>query len=97
MGRNELNDSMINGISQREISMINDASRLREQRAERIAKQLVDKFVAPNSYKFFLKCGYRMSENDIWSAVEAAHKSRVRSPIRYFISTCSRRPEMIAQ
>ncbi len=74
-------------------SMIND-NNLRAARAQRIAERLVDKFSAPQSYKFFLKCAYRMSENDIWTTYELAHKGRVRSPIRYFVASCAKRPEM---
>lgn len=74
-------------------SMIND-NNLRELHATRIAKALVEKFDAPNSYKFFLKCGYRMSENDIWTTYELAHKDHITSPIRYFVASCAKRPEM---
>ncbi len=91
-------NSMINdqwNSSERNLneSMIND-NNLREARARRIAERLVDKFSAPKSYKFFLKCAYRMSENDIWTTYELAHKSRVRMPLRYFIAACAKRPEM---
>lgn len=91
-------DSMINdqwSFSKRNIndSMINDNNQ-RGMRAERIAHQLVEKFQAPNSYKFFLKCAYRMSENDIWIAYENANRGRIKSPVKYFVAVCSRRPEM---
>lgn len=98
MGRNNsmINDQWSSSKKNINDSMINDKNRLRELRAERIANQLVEKFSAPNSYKFFLKCAYRMSENDIWIAYENAHRGRINSPIRYFVTICSRRPEMAA-
>ncbi len=75
-------------------SMNNDHN-IRAKHAEQIANNLVRKFDAPNSYKFFLKCAYRMSENDIWTTYELSHKGRVRSPIRYFVASCAKRPEML--
>jgi len=38
--------------------------------AERIAHQLVDKFSAPNSFPFYCKVAYKLSEAQIWNNFE---------------------------
>lgn len=91
---NEFNDHWNSSKKNLNESMINDVNYQREMRAKRIANQLVERFSAPNSFKFFLKCAYRMSENDIWTVYEQSHRGRINSPIRYFVASCSKRPEM---
>ena len=58
-------------------------------RVDRIADHLVKKFGAPGSRNFFCKCAWNMSEDDIWSIYEQAHKPKVKVPLKYFISLCS--------
>lgn len=56
---------------------------------ENTAKKLVCEYEAPNSYKFFLKAAWHLSEAFIWNTVETSKKSaRIKSPIRYFIKSC---------
>lgn len=60
----------------------------RARQVDNIADNLVRKFDAPNSRPFFCKCGWRLSENDIWIAYEQAHGSKVDNPLKYFIALC---------
>lgn len=63
---------------------------LKERAADvdRIADYLVKKFQAPGSRKFFCKCAWKLSEDDIWTTYERAHKPGVDEPLKYFISLC---------
>lgn len=72
-------------------SLIIDSNKPRQIRADLIAKHLVDKFTAPQSYRFFYKAAYYLSEDEIWRIYESSHKSRITSPIKYFITCCSKR------
>lgn len=57
-------------------------------RVDRIADHLVCKFSAPNSRGFFCKCGWKLSEDEIWSSYEQAHGPKVKNPLKYFITLC---------
>ena len=52
------------------------------------ADELVRKFGAPQSRPFFCKCGWKLSENDIWTAYEQAHGPKVNDSLKYFIALC---------
>lgn len=56
--------------------------------AEYKAQKLVEKYNAPQSRNFFLKCVYHLSEHDIEDAVELSMKPWVKSPIKYFVKVC---------
>lgn len=58
-------------------------------KVDRIADHLVSKFGAPGSRKFFCKCAWKLSEDEIWSAYEEAHKPKINYPLKYFIRLCS--------
>lgn len=60
----------------------------RASRVDRIADHLVRKFGTPNSRNFFCKCGWKLSEDEIWSAYEQAHGPKVDNPLKYFIALC---------
>lgn len=60
----------------------------KELYTEQIARRLVEKFNAPSSYNFFLKCAWRLSEGFIWSTYESANRPDIKSPIRYFVAVC---------
>lgn len=94
MGRNDVNEFIDQwNSSKRNLneSMNIDNTKPRQVRADLIARRLVDKFTAPNSYKFFYKAAYYMSEDEIWRIFESSHESRVNSPIKYFVACCSKR------
>lgn len=87
---NEINDSSMKipkGIS----NEINDRS-MRSKTASQtdyIADKLVKIYQAPQSRDFFLKCAWRLSENTIWTAVEASQRRKIRQPVKYFVKTCN--------
>lgn len=71
---------------------INDKKVVRSNKVvqtEYIANKLQNEFHAPQSYAFFLKCAWNMSEGDIWNAVEASKRPWIKSPVKYFVKTCS--------
>ena len=59
----------------------------RARQVDIIADELVRKFEAPASRPFFCKCGWKLSENDIWTAYEQAHGPKVNDSLKYFIAT----------
>lgn len=54
-------------------------------RQRRIAEALLAKLREPKSWKFYLKCAYRLSENKIWELVGLAMRPSVKCPNRYFV------------
>lgn len=71
---------------------INDSKSRKSRKVvqtEYIANKLQSEFHAPQSYAFFLKCAWNMSEGDIWEAVEASKRPWIKSPVKYFVKTCS--------
>lgn len=69
------------------------SARGRADRVDRIADHLVKKFEAPGSRDFFCKCAWNMSEDEIWTTYERAHKPGVDSPLKYFIFLCTLKME----
>lgn len=57
-------------------------------KVDSIADHLVSKFGAPNSRNFFCKCAWNLSEDEIWTAYEQAHRPKVKYPLKYFITLC---------
>lgn len=64
------------------------AAKMSPELAEFKANLLVEKFNAPNSRLFFLKCIYHLSEYEIQNAVERSQQPWVKSPIKYFVKYC---------
>lgn len=52
------------------------------------AHKLVEKYNAPSYEKFFLKCGWYLSEAKIWDIEERSHSPKIRSSLGYFIKCC---------
>ena len=77
------------------ISLNNDTNdsnskyRISAELAEFRAQKLIDKYNAPQSRNFFLKCIYHLTESDIENAVELSTQPWVKSPIKYFVRICS--------
>lgn len=90
MERNGSQCTMSNDIFLKENSMNNDNKSYNQRKTEYIATKLVRTFEAPQSYNFFLKCAWNLSEAFIWNAVEASQSKKVKSPIKYFVSCCHR-------
>ena len=78
--------SLTNEVSNRKLSLTND----RVKRTERIADNLVEKFDAPSSRNFFLKCAWHLSESVIWTIYEISQEKKVKQPLRYFVAACNR-------
>lgn len=55
---------------------------------DRIASALVKHFNASYCWEYFCKCGWKLTEDEIWANVEKSHKPQVESPLRYFIALC---------
>lgn len=58
-----------------------------KQRA--IADKLLQKLGEPNSWKFYAKCAYHLSEDEIWHFVELATRPQIRDKNRYFVKIAS--------
>lgn len=56
---------------------------------EAIAFRLQKEFHAPQSYAFFLKCAWHLTESEIWNAVEVSRRPYIKAPIKYFVKTCA--------
>lgn len=56
------------------------------KKTEYIADKLVKIFDAPDSRKYFLKCAWHLSEDEIWSIVEETEHKGVTNPIGLFIA-----------
>lgn len=67
----------------------NSKYRISAELAEFRAQKLIDKYNAPQSRNFFLKCIYHLTESDIENAVELSTQPWVKSPIKYFVRICS--------
>lgn len=66
------------------------------QKTEAIADRLVKTFGAPQSRNFFLKCAWHLSEAQIWEIAERAQGPQIKSPIKYFVASCSQQLAMRA-
>lgn len=89
-------ESMKNNLNKN--SMVTESNGITAYRPKRLissdfaefkADKLVEKYNAPQSRKFFLKCVYHLSESDIEDAVELSMQPWVKSPIKYFVRICS--------
>lgn len=58
------------------------------RKVDSIADHLVRKFDAPGSRNFFCKCAWRLSEDEIWTAYEQAHRPKIKNSLKYFITLC---------
>lgn len=75
------------GTSYKAIKLYNNNSETEEaKRAQRIAWKITEKLNAPNSYQFFLKCAWNLSENTIWDVVERSYSPKIKNKERWVIS-----------
>lgn len=61
----------------------NSAPSQYHQRA--IAEKLLRELGEPKSWKFYLKCAYHLSEDQIWSFVEMANRPNINKHNNYFV------------
>lgn len=90
MGRTVINDQWDSSLRNLIESMNIDEGDTRQTNARRIALNLVEKFNAPTSFKFFYKTAYNLSECQIWDIFELANRPKITSPIKYFVKSCSK-------
>lgn len=65
--------------------------KIRTERAHKvdfIADELVRRFNAEGSRKFFCKVAWNLSESQIWSIYGSATKPGIACPIKYFVRAC---------
>ena len=67
------------------------------KQTEHIARTLVDIFVAPKSYNFFLKTAWNLPEFFIRNAVESSRRPKIKSPVKYFVAICSNEMQKLQQ
>ena len=76
--------------SKRRALSLNKALSLKEERARKsqnIAQRMADKLNRQDSYRFFLKCAWHLSESTIWDIVDRANsKSDLKSPSKWAIA-----------
>jgi hypothetical protein len=82
--KNKFTYSTMNNVSNDN----NSSNKMSSDLAEFKAQKLVEKYNAPQSRNFFLKCIYHLSESDIQEAIEMSMKPWVKSPIKYFVRVC---------
>lgn len=63
----------------------NDDSAPSQYRERAIAERLLRELHEPKSWKFYLWCAYRLSEDTIWRLVEIAKGPKSKDKNRYFI------------
>ena len=90
MGKWQVNESMINEVSKRNINEINDKS-MKVSKTDYIADRLSEIYNAPQSRNFFLKCAWHLSEDTIWTAVENSRRKGIKSPVKYFVACCHKK------
>lgn len=90
MGKNRETTNVNNVKEASERSYVNNVNvrKANTLRVQRTAQTLVQKFNDFNSYQFFLKCAWKMSEDEIWTAYERANANGVNNPVRYFVTIC---------
>lgn len=82
---NDIDKSMNNQLNHRAMT----------SKTEATADKLVKVFRAPQCRKFFLKCAWHLSEAQIWEIAEMAQTPRIKSPVRYFVRSCSQRLSLL--
>lgn len=55
-----------------------------QSRYRAIADRLLEKFGEPDSWKFYAKCAYHLSEDQIWHFVELSMRPGIVNRNRYF-------------
>ena len=55
-----------------------------QSKYQAIADRLLDKLGGPESWKFYAKCAYHLSEDEIWHFVELAMRPQIHDKHRYF-------------
>lgn len=96
MGRTASNIEIIDSLKSKftysslnnEYNDNNSKPKMSAELAEFKAQRLVEKYNAPHSRNFFLKCVYHLTEHDIEDAVELSMQPWVKSPIKYFVKIC---------
>ena len=82
--KNKFTYSSMNNVSNDN----NSHSKISPDLAEFKAQRLVEKYNAPQSRNFFLKCVYHLSEGDIQEAVDMSMQPWVKCPVKYFVRVC---------
>ena len=84
---NKLKESMVYRSIDRDYRSIieTDNSSGSQIRQRRIAERILEHLKEPKSWKFYLKCAYRLTEDKIWELVELATRPNVKYPNRYFV------------
>lgn len=92
MGKEASMESIVHRSSSKKniYGSIDDNSSKSQIKQRNIAARLLDKLQEPSSWKFYLKCAYHLSEDQIWKFVELATKPQVKSPNRYFVYLASK-------
>lgn len=67
----------------------NDKSAPSQSRERVIADKLLKILGEPSSWKFYLKCAYRLSEDQIWTFAELAMSPKVVKHNNYFVRLAS--------
>ena len=95
MGNKTINDKSMKMIMKDKsisLSMIREKNnQLKKQKARKIddmADRLVRIYGAEGSRRFFLKCYWYLSEDFVENVVEMSKKPYVKSPLKYFVSSC---------
>lgn len=70
------------------VNNVNNDQLMRARLVDDTADKLVRKFQAPGSRKFFCKCAWKLSQDQIWTIFEESQSSKVRCPIKYFVASC---------
>ena len=65
----------------------------REAKAQRIANRMANKLNDQKSIKFYLKCAWHLSEDEIWSTIELATRPGIKHPERYAARVLSSKME----
>ena len=62
-----------------------DRSHDSQARQRYIAEKLLEKLEEPASWKFYLKCAYRLTEDEIWTILEKAMAPEIDKHNNYFV------------
>lgn len=62
----------------------------KQQRVARIVEIMERKLGHPESRMFYRKCAWHMSEDEIYSRIEASKRKQVKNPLAYFIYSANK-------
>lgn len=62
----------------------------KQERVARIVKDMERKLGHPESVMFYRKCAWHLSEDEIFSRIDASQGKNIRNPLAYFVYSANK-------